>query len=317
MMDPHQGNAYRGGERTPTTLGSIEDSGPPTVVADPVGFAVGTPAIPDADEDFPSEIQAPSAPTSRHSYGSDLSRKKQGHPLQLVTGELAPDAPRPGRYGERPEQGFGEQTGATPVNAPSSEARNELPLEKNQSPTETPPSSSNENSGGFFGKLTRTQWALVGAGVLIVVLIIVIVVVAVNGNSSGGGDGTPTAVPAPSGSPVLAPSGDLSKNSNAPQPAPSVVPSTGTVPPTNPTQAPNPRMPAETPDPTPRPIPSPTTEPPTLSPDTNQPTMFVGSQTIEGMMTRGVLLCGVTPGISGFSVLNGDTYEGFEADLVS
>lgn len=43
----------------------------------------------------------------------------------------------------------------------------------------------------------------------------------------------------------------------------------------------------------------------------------VASQTLEVVVARGVLLCGVLPGLDGFSVLNEDTYVGFEADLVS
>lgn len=54
-----------------------------------------------------------------------------------------------------------------------------------------------------------------------------------------------------------------------------------------------------------------------VTPTTNEATLFDGSPTLEDIKTRGVLLCGVTPGLHGFSVHNGTTYEGFEADLVS
>lgn len=39
--------------------------------------------------------------------------------------------------------------------------------------------------------------------------------------------------------------------------------------------------------------------------------------TLEDIQARDVLLCGVTSGVQGLSMFNGDTYEGFEADLVS
>lgn len=152
-------------------------------------------------------------------------------------------------------------------------------------------SSRNGNNARFFGKLTLTQWTLVITILLVVGLVVGLgtglIVVLVRGGEKAGGDAA-----------ISDPSDDM------PLSPPAVD-----MPSTSPEIAPSPLQNLEA---------SSSTLSPSLAPTLkSQPTVFLGSETLEIIFARGYLKCGVTPGLDGFSTLNGDTYEGFEADLVS
>lgn len=290
----------RSGHETPPPVAEVQTIG--------VGIAVEeAPDVEDSAAFCSTEMQAlPFVPRVQEepmqNVVIDEATKKHGHSLRMVSGEPCP--PRRGRDDSESGNDSSDRVRVVYRNATGAPGNEQgLPDSSNRGEERTQPNTNNNGGQRCFGNLTNTQCMLFIALLVIVVLVVVIAVVVtivlLGGFNGGGGTGGTASEPPrgvmPSSPPTAIEISTPADPSRAPSPRPTQSSQNGgTLPPT----------------------PLGTTLP-TMEPSTTQPTVFLGSQTLEMITARGSLLCGVRTELDGFSKLNGNTYEGFEADLVS